>query len=472
MHHLPVIRWGQPYESLQVKEIVHFQTGDPLVKVSQANGGLVLRDLKRAANARKALRQMETDALLSACERAAHLFVEGDLDLGNGTKQPPGDYIRAQSATTGLPEHMCRANMQKIHFVLSRIREILDALTRGLDLDILARGYGKESRGVTISYTCLSPVLGAVLPSNSPGVHTLWLPAIPLRVGLVLKPGSLEPWTPYRIVAALVAAGVPAEALAIYPGEHDVGTAVVSGCRRVMVFGSQQTVQQYAAHPGVQVHGPGSSKILLGDDIVDHWQEYLDVMQESILSNGGRSCINCSAIFASRHTWEIASALSERLGPIEVKPPTDDTAQLAAFPVPSQAEGTWAMIANDLHEAGVTDMTSRYGPRLVSYPCCAYLRPTIVHCDSPGRRIAAKEFLFPFATVVKCAQADMLSSIGPTLVATAITQDQTWLEELTESPEIDRLNTGPIPTSRLNWLQPHEGNIVEFLYRSRAYQSA
>ncbi|MFT7643578.1 MAG: hypothetical protein ACI9G1_005344, partial [Pirellulaceae bacterium] len=25
-------------------------------------------------------------------------------------------------------------------------------------------------------------------------------------------------------------------------------------------------------------------------------------------------------------------------------------------------------------------------------------------------------------------------------------------------------------TSKLNWLQPHEGNIIDFLFRSRAYQ--
>ena len=30
----------------------------------------------------------------------------------------------------------------------------------------------------------------------------------------------------------------------------------------------------------------------------------------------------------------------------------------------------------------------------------------------------------------------------------------------------------PLPTNRLNWLQPHEGNLIEFLFRSRAYQVA
>ena len=97
---------------------------------------------------------------------------------------------------------MCRSNMSKNSFVMRNMTEILQCLTRGLDLDILTRGYGMEDRGVVVSYQAQTPVLGAVLPSNSPGVHTLWLPAIPLQMGLVLKPGSQEPWTAYRVASA------------------------------------------------------------------------------------------------------------------------------------------------------------------------------------------------------------------------------------------------------------------------------
>ena len=43
---------------------------------------------------------------------------------------------------------------------------------------------------------------------------------------------------------------------------------------------------------------------------------------------------------------------------------------------------------------------------------------------------------------------------------------------LLDAVHIDRLNLGPVPTTQLNWRQPHEGNIVEFLFRARAYQSA
>ncbi len=150
-------------------------------------------------------------------KKAADLYEHATLPMGDGT-QSPDDFVHQQSASTGLPEHMCRANMAKNSFVLQNMDQILDCLTRGLDLNILTRGYGTESRGVVVSYQAQSPVLGAVLPSNSPGVHTLWLPAIPLQLGLVLKPGPQEPWTPYRMIAAFIEAGVPSEVFAVYPG--------------------------------------------------------------------------------------------------------------------------------------------------------------------------------------------------------------------------------------------------------------
>src|SRR5262249_13903306 len=157
------------------------------------------------------------------------------LPMGDGM-QSPDEFVRAQSASTGLPERMCRANMTKNAFVLAEMRRILESLTRGLALDVLSSGYGEE-RGVTLTYQVQSPAVGLVLPSNSPGVHTLWLPIIPLQVGLVLKPGPQEPWTPYRMTAAFYEAGVPREAISVYPGGPDVGAAVLDSVDRTMIFG-------------------------------------------------------------------------------------------------------------------------------------------------------------------------------------------------------------------------------------------
>lgn len=466
---IPVLRQGEPYESLDHDKVVHFATGEPLAEVSQANPGLLGRDIRRAHRARELLREIPIADLIEMMKKAGDLYVNATLPMGDGV-QSPDEFAHQQSATTGLPEHMCKGNMAKNHFVLQNMGEILDALTRGLDLEIFRRGYGVEERGVTVSYQAQSPVVGMVLPSNSPGVHTLWLPIVPLQIGLIIKPGPQEPWTPYRMAAAFTQAGVPREAIGIYPGGAEMGAKVVGECGRTMIFGGKPTVDAYRGNPRVQVHGPGFSKVLLGDDVVDDWERYIDVIADSVYLNSGRGCINCSGVWASRHTEEIAKALAERLGPIEVKPPDDPEAALAAFTVPGQAQGIAALIEQDVQESGVTDMTSAFGPRLVEQERCAYLRPWVLHCDSPRRAIANKEFMFPFVTVVRCPQDEMISKIGGTLVASAITANESWSRQLLDATHIDRLNLGPIPTIKLNWLQPHEGNIIDFLFRARSFQ--
>jgi len=390
--------------------------------------------------------------------------------MGDGT-QSPEDFARQQSASTGLPEHMCRKNMAKNQFVLSNMDKILDALTRGLDLDIFTRGWGAESRGVTVSYQANTAVLGMVLPSNSPGVHTLWLPVIPLQIGLMLKPGPQEPWTPYRMVAAFVEAGIPREAMSVYPGGGEMGAKVVEVCRRTMIFGSAATVENYNGNDRVKVHGPGFSKVLLGDDVVDDWEKYIDLIVDSVYLNAGRGCINCSGVWASRHSEEIAEALAERLGPIEVKPPEDPDAALAAFTVSGQAQGIHESILAKIKGSQAADMTAKFGQRLVEMEHCAYLRPWVIHCRSAESELAHSEYMFPYVTVVECPQDQMLDKIGKTLVCSAITDDEIWTRQLIEAVHIDRLNIGAIPTIKLDWLQPHEGNIIDFLFRARAFQT-
>ncbi len=474
MVHFPILRWGKPYKSLELDQVSRFDTGEPVAEVSQANPGIVARDMKKAERAREALREVPAADLLAMVKKGAELFSSAELPLGDGS-QTPDEFVRQQSATTGLPEHMCRMNMEKLRFVLDHIDEILRSLTRRLDPDILSRGYGEED-GVMRSYQATTPVLGMVLPSNSPGVHSLWLPIIPLQIGLVLKPGPQEPWTPWRMTQAFFEAGIPREAISLYPGLGEVGAAVLNGCSRSLIFGGTATVEQYAGQAGVQVHGPGFSKILLGDDEADNWEQYVDLMVDSVLVNSGRSCINCSGIWAPRHTKEIAEALAERLGPVAPRPPEDPDAALAAFTVPGQAKAISADIDSVVGETGAEEVTARFHDgadgRLVQRERCDYLRPTVVHCASPEVAASKKEYMFPFVTVVECPQEKMLGAIGSTLVATVLTNDKAFQQSVLDARNIDRLNIGPIPTIKLNWLQPHEGNIVDFLFRPRAYQVA
>src|SRR4029079_1616307 len=149
--HLPVLRWGAPYDSLEKDEVVHFSTGEPIATVSRANGGRIQRDMRKAQRARDVLREIPIDELIARVGQAGELYMNATLPMGDGT-QTPDEFAHAQSASTGLPERLCRANMKKNGFVLAEMRNILTSLTRGLDFDVLSSGHGEERRGAGASH--------------------------------------------------------------------------------------------------------------------------------------------------------------------------------------------------------------------------------------------------------------------------------------------------------------------------------
>src|SRR5437762_150799 len=121
--HLPVLRWGQPYESLEKDDVVHFSTGEPIASVSRANGGLIQRDMRKAQRARDVLREIPIDELIARAGKAGELYMNATLPMGDGT-QSPDEFARAQSASTGIPERMRRANMKKNGSVPAERRKI------------------------------------------------------------------------------------------------------------------------------------------------------------------------------------------------------------------------------------------------------------------------------------------------------------------------------------------------------------
>lgn len=521
MLHIPGLRFGRAYESLETVEIVHHRTREAVARISQLNAGLIARDVRRAADVRARLREIPSAQFLRWCAAAAEKFLQAELPIG-AEGQSPENYVEQLSATTGMPRTLCRRNMQKIADVLSNMPAVLSGLTRGLDLSVLDDGRweggnagvrdrnlapaaaegvrdgklvpavsppavppgrgdgGSEARTSgeaqirDVSYRAESDCLGAVMPSNSPGVHGLWLPAVALKIPLFLKPGREEPWTPHRIMQAFVGAGCPAEAFGFYPTDHAGSAEILRLCGRSMLFGDGATTQPYEHDRRIELHGPGYSKVLIGEDWADRWREFVPLLASSIAENGGRSCLNASAIWTPRHAREIADAVAAELAKIEALPAEDERAALAAFNNPKTAEFFDQAIESGLQSPGAEDVTARHrrGPRLVRMDGCAYVLPTLVRCATYEHPLANREFLLPYASVVECPQSDMLARIGPTLVCTALTGEPGWIRQLKDVRCIDRLNIGPIATWKIRWDQPHEGNLFELLYRRRALQQA
>lgn len=472
MLHIPILRHGEPYKSLDVAVARHHRTREPFVEISQANVGLIRRDLRDQQTARRKLSAFKTTELVDICRRAADYFLNDTLSLGEAS-QTPDDYVQQVSATTGMPHVMARRNMSKIHGALAEAGNVLNGLTRNIDWELLDRGFG-ELYGKPLSFFPRTDSLGVVLPSNSPGVHSLWIPAIPLKIPLVLKPGSAEPWTPFRIIQAFIKAGAPAEVFCFYPADHAGGGEILSRCQRGMVFGDASSIGAWASDPRIEVHGPGYSKVVIGPDVINDWEKYLDVIVSSVADNGGRSCINASGVWVTDHAEEIAAALSQRLAQISPRPADDPNAQLAPFADPAVASRISQIIDQGLLEPGAEDVTAtiRPGDRLAELDSCKYLLPTVVLCESSEHAMANREFMFPFVSVVKATRDQIPAALGPSLVVTALTNDSDLIRDLVSAPNVDRLNVGPVPTTKISWDQPHEGNLFEHLYGRRAFQLA
>ncbi len=470
--HLPILRAGTPYESLDTIELKNLRGGADVAIVSQANAGMLRRDVSKIGAARRALQECSPAKLLEFTQRAGELFLNEALPVGlEGEKHGPREYIENLSATTGLPHSLCRLNMGKVGQVFAQMPGIINGLTRGLDLEILRSGLGDEE-GTLVSFYPQADALTVILPSNSPGVNSIWMPALALGIPVILKPGREDPWTPLRIIQSFIAAGVPAEAFSFYPTDHEGSNALMELAGRALIFGDESTVARHAGNPGVQVHGPGRSKVLIGDDCIENWRDYVDVMAESIVANGGRSCVNASTVVVPKYGREIAGALAEKLGAVLPRQHDEESAILAGFANPKMAEMIDAVIESELEGAEEMTASFRQGARRVELENSNYLSPTIVWCPSFDHALANREFMFPFASVVEVPQEKMLATIGPSLVVTAITKDEKWTSELLASPLIDRLNIGPLPTNRVSWDQPHEGNLFEFLFKRRAIARA
>ena len=420
MIHLPVLRWGQPYTSMEVDDVVHFSTGEPIAKVSRANGGLIGRDMRKAHRAREVLREIPIDDLIARVGAAGELYMNATLPMGDGTQSPgrvrAGAVGQHRPARADVPreheEERLRARRDAAHPHVADARALVRRALVGLRRRARRADQlpGAESRcsawccrrtrpactrsgcrsSRCRSASCSSP------DRRSRGRRTAW------------RRRSSRPASRARRSRSIPAAATSAPPCSI--------TASAA-----LIFGGTATVDRYRGNAKVQAHGPGFSKILLGDDEVDNWEKYLDLMVESVYANSGRGCINCSGIWASRHTREIADALAKRLAAVRPLKPDNPEASLAAFTVPGAADAISAAI--DAEPAGrrasPTSPRSSARARASSRTACAdYLLPTVVHCASPEAAIAKKEYMFPFVTVVECPEAKMVEAIGPTLVCT------------------------------------------------------
>ena len=244
-------------------------------------------------------------------------------------------------------------------------------------------------------------VCAVISPWNFPLAIACGMTAGALAAGnaVVLKPAEQSPGCALAIVRALHAGGVPPEALALLPGEGDVGAALVRhpGVDTIAFTGSQavglEIVRAAAEMAPGQKHikrviaelGGKNCMIVAADSDLD---EAVPAIIDSAFAYAGQKCSAAARVLAAR---EIAEPLTERL------------AGAARVLVVGQADSLDTQVP-PLIERDAQDRLRSYGEqaekqgRVVvgggSVPDAGWFAPPVVVADLPRDSALLREEIF------------------------------------------------------------------------------
>ena len=433
------------------RQLVEDVAGAPVAELSVVPPLFVARAMTALARAA----EMPAVQRLAALRRAGQVFAEGAPD-----GQPVGAYQRVVSRVSGLPLPVVRAATDFVH---RAAREVCTAVDSARPAGAVSDWRAPGRADGTAVWTRRGDVLAVLAAGNHPAVHAPWLEALALGYRVAVRPSRREPFTPYRLVAALREAGFGPDQVVLLPTEHATADRMISGADLAMVYGGQDVVDRYATTPTVLGQGPGRSKILLtaGGD----WQRQLDVVVRSISDEGGAACTNATAVYVEGDPTPVAEAIAERLAALPSLPPEHDAARLPVQPLPL------AKKVEDYLRAKARGCTFRLGDGdLVDELAdgSAVLRPAVIQVDRVTAPQTSIELGFPCVWVAPWSRSDGIEPLTDTLVLAVSTDDDDLVDALVAEPTIRNVYVNDLWTLRTAPHLPHDGFVGEFLMRTKA----
>jgi acyl-CoA reductase-like NAD-dependent aldehyde dehydrogenase len=424
--------------------------GAPIAELSLAPSLLVQRSLSALRKART----MPADERVATLNRAARLFATAAIG-----GMFPDAYRRVVSRVSGLPISVVRSATS---IIAGCAAQAYEAAQMAMPQGAVNHWSDPATRSGRAVWTRRGDVFAVHAAGNHPGVHALWLEALALGYRVAVRPSSREPFTPYRLIAALREAGFGDDQVVLLPTEHAVADHIIDQADLALAYGGDDVVAKYAANTSVLPQGPGRSKILVAGE---HWRDHLDVIADSVCREGGTACINATAVFVEDDPAGLAKALARRLAETPSLPPEDDNAVLPAQPLEAaqaiekfllhSAEGCIAHLGGD----GIVHKLRDGG---------AVLRPAVFQLDRADAPQTGIELGFPCVWVAPWSPADGVKPLRNSLVVTVIGADNGFIESLVEEPSIANVYIGDHPTCWMRPGAPHDAYLGEFLMRTKA----
>jgi acyl-CoA reductase-like NAD-dependent aldehyde dehydrogenase len=396
---------------------------------------------------------MELEKRLAALRHAGELFATGSVD-GLSAEE----YFLLAARIGGLPITVIREGAA---VAARRLAQIGASIELARPHGAVADWRDARTRNGSAVWTRRGEVFSVHASGTHPGAHSLWPEALALGYRVAVRPTRREPLTPYRMVAALRAAGFGPDQVVLLPTDQAAGDAILAGAD--LAYGGDDIIRKYADDPAVLQQQPGRSKILITEDV--DWRDYVDVIVSSVANHAGGGCVNTTGVLVEGDPTPLAEAVAERLAALPSLPPEHPDAvlpvqQLASAQaldrfLRSKAEGARSWLGGDgiLHDLGDGS---------------AVLRPAVHQVDRPDSPQLGAEMPFPCVWIGPWIRADGIEPLQDTLVLTVATSDERLVDQLMAEPGIGNVFVGRHPT---HWTEPglpHDGYLADFLMRTKS----
>jgi acyl-CoA reductase-like NAD-dependent aldehyde dehydrogenase len=443
----------KPYRATK-RQAIRDVTGQQIAELTLAPALYVARVLNQLRS------RPAVSAAWPMTERYTRLLAAAkEFEAGSLGGLGPDEHHRLVARTTGLPVAVVRAATEVIADVA---RNAVGTAERARPRGVLLTDQRVVPGSAAAVWRRKGHLLSVHASGNHPAVHSLWIEALALGYRVAVRPSRRDPFTAYRLVLALRAAGFADEDVLFLPCDHDAADELVQSGDLAMVFGGDDVVSRYTggwSSTPVLPQGPGRVKLL----ITGCWERYLEVVVDSVSGLAGVSCLNTTAVLVEQDAPGFAQALAERLAALQPLPPEHEKATLPCRPL-AEAQAVEEFVRQ---QAG--DATAVLGQDGIVHDLgdgSAALRPAVHLLEDATAEQIGLEMPFPCVWVAPWSKEQGVAPLRDSLVAGVATDDETLVEAVLDEPTIRNVYGLDRPTWWLPPGIPHDGFLAEFLMRS------
>lgn len=413
----------------------------------------------------KKFRAIPIRQILTDLKKVADIFKEMNFQIGD-IKITKDDYVQLVTESTGLTAEVVRTEINEVANILYYMEDILKMQVQG-ELEDVLDDNRYMNHGIYTGYYPAGKTLSIKLPGNVPTICFYWLIPFAQKRPIFLIPPKEDMFTHFLLVEAIRKVNpLLSSFIAFLPSNNQFQMNLFNISEQIMLPESVKSIVENNMELMEKVYfiHYGRSKFLITDE---YKSEFADILFRKMTWNNGRTCTGLTSVICSCCAYELTNELSEILiadceSNIEGKIP--------AFPI-EKARAFNDLIDGFVRKGDVIDVTSniRNKPRLIEFDNKGILFPTILLVKNKKSKIFGMELPFPFITVIQLEKEDeILEYAKNTLILSVISDKTELVKNLCYEKSILKVFSGSNVERGYNYLDPHEGYVLDFLNHKKA----